>query len=937
VVPSEPWLEQMPPSGEELASIIILCCNELEYTRLCLESVLRHTRRPYELVLVDNGSTDGTREYLEKFRDAVTFHPDGELLSGQPNDPRLKAGGLQGLPETGRSSGQPNDPRLKAGGFQDLAETGRSSGQPNDPRLKAGGFQDQQQSAESSGQPNHPRLKAGGLNGPDRVVIVGNEKNLGFPAGVNQGLARARGCYLVLLNNDTIVTPQWLERLITLSLHDWPKVGLVGAVTNYAAAPQQVPVSYRSLEEIDGFAERRWREYGHLAVGTPRLIGFCVLIRREVVEKIGRLDERFGLGFFDDDDLGLRARQAGFRLAIAQGVFIHHFGSRTFRGLGIDPYRLLEENLERFRQKWGDEHCAGYRLPERIADKVTGWQGDKVSGACGARSAEAPMDDVHSGQIAPYCRIIVSPPPDPLGRPREKPVKRAGRLSVCMIVKNEEENLPGCLASVADLADEMNVVDTGSTDRTKEVAVQAGARVFDFNWVDSFAEARNASLRHATGDWVLWLDADERLDEDNRRKLGTLLAGLNGENLAFSMRQRSRLEYGPDAHAHVDQVRLFRNHPGLSWQHRVHEQILPDLRRFGAELRPTDIVIQHGGFADPARQAGKVQRNRRLLELELAERPDDAFVLYNLGAICVTEGRHREAIDLLERSRAGLNGSDGLLHKVYVLLTRAHDQARSGRALEVCRAGRQQFPRDPELLFWEGLLLMDAGDLGAAESVLLKVLQMPAESNFASVDAGLQGYRTRHVLAGIYRRQGRVAEAEAQWRCAVAEVPQYTEAWLNLGEMYLDQRRWPELEEAAGRVALDGRVAEEASMLRARGHLARRQFAPARQLLEETIGRAPKNLRARQVLTHVLLQEGSDLEAAEGALREVLALDPDHREARHNLEVLLERAGMRDQRSDGKGSGIRDQGSGVTRQEAEAAGRASSWFGGGVVVHDRQE
>ena len=102
--------------------------------------------------------------------------------------------------------------------------------------------------------------------------------------------------------------------------------------------------------------------------------------------------------------------------------------------------------------------------------------------------------------------------------------RMAPRVSLTMIVKNEEANLPACLASAADLVDEVVVVDTGSTDRTKEVAARFGARIFDFPWIDDFAAARNEALRHATGDWILWLDADDRIDEPNRQKFRQLFA-----------------------------------------------------------------------------------------------------------------------------------------------------------------------------------------------------------------------------------------------------------------------------------------------------------------------------------------------------------------------------------------------------------------------------
>src|SRR5712692_10367639 len=108
------------------------------------------------------------------------------------------------------------------------------------------------------------------------------------------------------------------------------------------------------------------------------------------------------------------------------------------------------------------------------------------------------------------------PNPSPLPRPTQTSPRR---VSLCLIVKDEEANLHRCLTSAADLVHEIIVVDTGSADYTKDVALRFGAKAFDFSWVDSFAAARNESIRRATGDWILWLDADEWLDEDNRRKL----------------------------------------------------------------------------------------------------------------------------------------------------------------------------------------------------------------------------------------------------------------------------------------------------------------------------------------------------------------------------------------------------------------------------------
>ena len=99
------------------------------------------------------------------------------------------------------------------------------------------------------------------------------------------------------------------------------------------------------------------------------------------------------------------------------------------------------------------------------------------------------------------------------------------RVSLSLIVKNEEANLPACLQSVAGLVDEVVVIDTGSSDRTREIARAFGAKVFDFPWCDSFSAARNEGLRHATGQWVLWLDADEYFDQPNLEKVKSLVRG----------------------------------------------------------------------------------------------------------------------------------------------------------------------------------------------------------------------------------------------------------------------------------------------------------------------------------------------------------------------------------------------------------------------------
>src|SRR6185369_10010622 len=109
-------------------------------------------------------------------------------------------------------------------------------------------------------------------------------------------------------------------------------------------------------------------------------------------------------------------------------------------------------------------------------------------------------------------------------------------VSLCLIVRNEEENLPACLDSVAGLFHEIIVVDTGSTDRTRELAIERGAKIVEFPWIDDFAAARNVSLDHATGEYAFWMDADDRLEAADRDRLGQLLGGLTGDNCAYVLK-----------------------------------------------------------------------------------------------------------------------------------------------------------------------------------------------------------------------------------------------------------------------------------------------------------------------------------------------------------------------------------------------------------------
>ena len=240
-------------------SIIVLCYNQLEYTKKCVESVVNMTAYPnYELILVDNHSTDDTADYLKE-----------------------------------------------------VAET------------------------------------------YENVKIVLNETNRGFAGGNNDGIAVADGEYLVLLNNDTMVTRGWLTGLLKHFRSDVP-VGLVGPVTNSIGNEARINVSYTDIAQMPAFAEaytfrHMGEEYPHHGI----LAMFCLMISRELYDKVGPLDEKYGIGMFEDDDYSIASEKQGYRNILAEDVFIHHFGSVSFKKLEDATYRkTFDQNRTYYEGKW---------------------------------------------------------------------------------------------------------------------------------------------------------------------------------------------------------------------------------------------------------------------------------------------------------------------------------------------------------------------------------------------------------------------------------------------------------------------------------------------------------------------------------------------------------------------------------------------------------
>jgi GT2 family glycosyltransferase len=211
-----------------------------------------------------------------------------------------------------------------------------------------------------------------------RIRLVENMCNVGFVAAVNQSLLLARGRAIVLLNNDAIAPPGAIDRLVAYL--DDGTVGLVGPVSNRAASEAEIDREYETLGELVDAAARRAETKAGCLVDVPSLTMFCIAFRRDVYDEVGPVDERFGLGLFEDDDYCMRVRRAGYRVAYADDVLVHHFGEASFGRLvsGGGYARLLEANRVVFEEKWGipwrqreRRHGEGYsETVRRVRDLV---------------------------------------------------------------------------------------------------------------------------------------------------------------------------------------------------------------------------------------------------------------------------------------------------------------------------------------------------------------------------------------------------------------------------------------------------------------------------------------------------------------------------------------------------------------------------------------
>lgn len=414
------------------------------------------------------------------------------------------------------------------------------------------------------------------------IEVVGNPTNRGFAGGCNDGAAVAHNDILLFLNNDTALAHRWIDPLAA-ALDD-PQVGAAGPRSNFVSGLQLVQdARYKTMADMRTFARTWSQAHRSQQTDTNRLVGFCLAVRRSLFEDLGRFDEGYGIGGFEDDDLSARITDAGYRLVICHDSYVHHEGHKTFDANGLDWLAEQESNRDRFVSSYRD-----------LAD-----------------SRHAPL------------------------------------ISACLIVKDEEEDLAGCLASTDGVVDEIVVYDTGSTDGTVELARSLGATVVEGYWDDDFSRARNAALDHCTGEWILWVDADETLDTPDRDDLRRYLRQASPAVDAFSVPIDNLTGTGGESRFIHNASRLFRRER-CHWSGRLHEQVM----RFDeepirlAQLEHPSKLIHTGYLRGAIVARNKADRNIRVAQAEVdrSDGWDRAYSLVTLARSLHLAGRPDEAL-----------------------------------------------------------------------------------------------------------------------------------------------------------------------------------------------------------------------------------------------------------------------------------------------------
>lgn len=497
-----------------MVSIIIPCKDGLAYTKQCIESIYRNTsfiRTPFEIIVISNGSTDDTNDYLR----------------GQEKEGKLKA--------------------------------------------------------------------------------LFYSEAMSFSRANNAAALMAKGEYLCLLNNDTITTPSWLERLLRCIRSD-SMIAAVGPYANYSAGYQvsPVPCNYKAPADLDKFAQNYSQEEKYVNF----LVFFCTLITRSAWENLKGLDEDFKMNY-EDNLFCWQAIQKGYKLKICGTAYIHHFVGKT-QGYNDNPqkaveYRkLLAQSQKLFLHKIGE--YKEISLCMIISDKEM------------PETLRRLLDSV--GQYVDEICVVFN----------YQRFRSHSRLKKLLAVTESY----GCDVD------------------------------YQYHKWTNFSNMRNQSLEMATGDFILWLDCDDELKQGLALR-EKILQNPDADGFRFKLISHTELK----TQEMIFHTNLFRNDKRYCFRGRVHEDVALSMKEAGAKVVTTEIVVEHTGYLDYKIWKEKNLRNYKLLLEDLKDNPHSLVYYHLVNCLLIMGGEENilKAIQLIDEclEKHKLEGKDPLLQKLWTL------------------------------------------------------------------------------------------------------------------------------------------------------------------------------------------------------------------------------------------------------------------------------
>lgn len=336
------------------------------------------------------------------------------------------------------------------------------------------------------------------------------------------------------------------------------------------------------------------------------------------------------------------------------------------------------------------------------------------------------------------------------------------KISVCLIVKNEESQLNRALDSIPS-GSEIVIVDTGSTDCTVKIATKSGAKVYTYEWNDNFADARNVSIRQATGDYIFIMDADEQLASDWETTTKQHLREFPNQPasvLIYNITERELTAH----HA----VRLFPNNGQYMFQGRVHEQLYCGDEP--AEFVQSSIKMNHYGYSqEQFITKGKFERYIHLYKEELKHNSNDGYMLYQLGKLYYSVKQYKEAYEPLAASVSLQQFERFYYPPMLVMLGYTLKELnRSKQAYELLEPLTHKYPKFPDLAFLLGMLVMETGQIDRIERHFKQALRIGDTDRYTTV-VGCGSYRAAHNLGVYYEVTGQKEESRKYYSMAAQQ------------------------------------------------------------------------------------------------------------------------------------------------------------------------